>query len=359
MMIIKCFLYAAVLCLSFDQILAIEPADKSATSETRKLLDFLVSLSKNNKVIVGQQIGNNERQGDSAAMSGYHKYIESLVLSEKVGLVGLDYGYGWKPFKGNLLEQNEPLKIHWNKGGLITVMLSLRNPFTGGNSNDRKDIDIKDLCSNNSKAHADWIAQLDEAAKGLLDLQKNGVVVLWRPFHESNGAWFWWGRQPRNTLELMPTLWKEMFVYFTQTKGIHNLLWVYAASPQDNPAMGDVLEFYPGNEYVDCVGLDIYRDIFQKSDVASYETLLSTGKPFVLAEFGPGRQTASVGQFDYSIFLKKLAEAMPKTSYTLIWSDWKSGIEIQRKSLIGNQNAKEMLVDPRVMSLDEIRKNRD
>lgn len=352
-------LLSLTLSLSLSQLKATEPVDRDASPEARKLLEFLSDLPRQNKIIIGQQLGDNETRGDAAPLPNYHKYIDALAQPEKVGLVGFDYGYGWKPFKGNLLEQNEILKNYWSKGGLVTIMLSLRNPFTGGNANDRRNINPAELLSADSQAHADWMNQLDEAAEGLQDLQKSGVIVLWRPFHESNGAWFWWGRQMPSNPDFMRSLWKEMFTYYTEKKGLHNLLWVYSPSPHNNPNMGDLLQYYPGNEFVDLVGLDLYQDFFGIAEKTSYEKLISTGKPFVLAEFGPGKQTGATGQFDYSAFLKELENAMPKTCYALIWGDWSNSRETQKKSLTGNKNAKQLLEDSKVLSVDEIRRNRN
>ena len=74
-----------------------------------------------------------------------------------------------------------------------------------------------------------WMHELDILAAGLGELQDAGVVVLWRPFHEVNGDWFWWGgKKPETFIRV----WRHMFDYFTKTKKLNNLLWVYGPEPR-------------------------------------------------------------------------------------------------------------------------------
>ena len=71
------------------------------------------------------------------------------------------------------------------------------------------------------------IRQLDLIATGLQELEDEGVVVLFRPFHEMNGDWFWWGST--NTRQEFINLWRHIVHYMTDTKRLDNLLWVYSA----------------------------------------------------------------------------------------------------------------------------------
>lgn len=93
----------------------------------------------------------------------------------------------------------------------------------------------------------DGVRELDDIAAGLQQLRDAGVVVLWRPFHEMNGGWFWWGAKKP---DVFMQLWRQMFDYFTVQKKLNNLLWVYAANTG-----GRTTAFYPGDGYVDLVGV--------------------------------------------------------------------------------------------------------
>lgn len=82
----------------------------------------------------------------------------------------------------------------------------------------------------------------------LKQLQDANIAVLWRPFHEAEGAWFWWGSKDADTFK---ALWIDMFNQF-KSAGLNNLIWVYTAE--------DVTDtWYPGDEYVDIVGRDLYN----------------------------------------------------------------------------------------------------
>ena len=71
-----------------------------------------------------------------------------------------------------------------------------------------------------------------------------------------NGKWFWWGGADK---EEFLALWRHMFDYFTTTKGLNNLLWLYSSNSED--AWTRSVDFYyPGDAYCDVVGLDNYTD---------------------------------------------------------------------------------------------------
>ena len=88
---------------------------------------------------------------------------------------------------------------------------------------------------------------LKNAAAYLKLLRDADIPVLWRPFHEAAGGWFWWGKDAVS----FKSLWIAMFNYF-KTEGLDNLIWVWTTE-------GDDADWYPGDQYVDIVGRDIYN----------------------------------------------------------------------------------------------------
>ncbi len=76
------------------------------------------------------------------------------------------------------------------------------------------------------------------------------MPVLWRPFHEINGNWFWYGKQGP---EIFKRLWSTMYNYFVNERKLNNLIWVLCFS--GNPEA----EWYPGKKYVDIAGADTYH----------------------------------------------------------------------------------------------------
>ena len=102
-----------------------------------------------------------------------------------------------------------------------------------------------------------------------------GVPILWRPFHEGEGSWFWWGSKGAETLK---KLWRLMFDRYVNHHGLHNLLWVWN-SP--DPAT------YPGDDTVDIISRDIYPDKHSHTSLGEkYRELLRITKAKKVALIG-------------------------------------------------------------------------
>lgn len=93
------------------------------------------------------------------------------------------------------------------------------------------------------------MADIDDVARELLKLRDAGVPVLWRPLHELNGDWFWWGKCGP---EAFQRLWKLLYTRYTETFGLNNLIWVFGYTSQPDAA------WYPGDAYIDIAGADNY-----------------------------------------------------------------------------------------------------
>ena len=87
---------------------------------------------------------------------------------------------------------------------------------------------------------------IDNVARELLKMQEAGVPVLWRPLHEASGGWFWWGAEGADTYKKLYIL---LYDTLTNEYGLNNLIWLWN---------GQDAEWYPGDDYVDIVGIDIY-----------------------------------------------------------------------------------------------------
>jgi mannan endo-1,4-beta-mannosidase len=95
------------------------------------------------------------------------------------------------------------------------------------------------------------LRDIDAIALQLKKFQAADVPVLWRPLHEASGGWFWWGAKGAGPLK---ELWRILYDRLTNYHQLHNLIWVYTATDTVNP------DWYPGDQYVDIVGMDIYTD---------------------------------------------------------------------------------------------------
>jgi mannan endo-1,4-beta-mannosidase len=269
--------------------------------------------------------GHSANRVASGFFGGYSNNGFSLAqtsaLQSQTGqwpaVLGCDYGAGWAtaPDPTTLIDSscNGALADHARAGGLVTVDVHYPSPgyANGGNLNTRLS-SFADLLNPATATGARWRSYLDKTAQGLADLKAAGVTVLFRPFHEMNGDWFWWGSQDPGTFQ---QVWRQMHDYLVTTKGLDNLLWVYAP----DMSRGNRTAFYPGADTVDIVGLDAYSDT--PSTVPGYDEMVALGKPFALTEIGPSNTSAGSGTFDYSLWIRAIHDNFPRTSYFLAWND--------------------------------------
>lgn len=325
------------------------PANPNTSLDTRKVLNYLGCLPRRseNRVISGHFIRAAER-----APAGYRDFVVRLhsQTGKWVAMIGSDYT---KTAARAIVTSpvNRVLIDYWNNGGLVTMSWSAGNPW-GGNVRDNKDrVNIDQLLAPGTSVNNVWMNWLDTVAAGLAELQDAGVVVLWRPFHEMNGGWFWWAwdNGERTSPGQYTRLWRHMFDYFTNTKGLNNMLWIYSPDGQesDPPPSWErpVMHYYPGDEYVDIVAWDVYDDQLLEY---GYDDLLATGKPIMFGEQGPGRTRN--GTWDNTILIKSIKKRYPKITAFQAWSSW-PGSTI---SLVENQNAAKLLNDPWVITREEV-----
>ena len=135
------------------------------------------------------------------------------------------------------------------KGGIVTICWHTGVYGRGYEESLGDDPDFNTLLTEGTEEYNGMTASWDRAAAALKELQDAGIAVLWRPFHEFDGGWFWWGKGgSKNFIRL----WQMMYKYFTEEKGLNNLIWVLGYS-------GEVRNgWYPGDEYCDIIGSDTY-----------------------------------------------------------------------------------------------------
>ena len=143
----------------------------------------------------------------------------------------------------------------YKKGGIITVSWHLDNPTSGGDSWDKTPA-VSDIISGGKhhEKYKEWVAQIADFFKSVT-VDKEPIPIVFRPFHEMNGGWFWWG-EGNCSAEDYKTLWKETVNLLRNEHKLDNLLYAY--SPNKLNPNDDYLKYYPGDEYVDMLGIDIY-----------------------------------------------------------------------------------------------------
>ncbi|MEZ0260439.1 MAG: glycosyl hydrolase [Alphaproteobacteria bacterium] len=307
-----------------DIYLAPAPADSHASAQTRDVFNYLSGLpaKPDHRLISGQWTGYGSV--DAVEL----ERIEKLT-GQRVGIVGANYldfsnGPGIKTDS-----VNASMIEHWKQGALVEIDVHMPNPWTRGGPMDKSVVHFADVITPGTAAYKSYMADLDKVAEGLQQLQDSGVTVLFRPMMEMDGNWFWWGAQRD-----FPKLWTQTFDYLTNTKGLHNLLWVYSAG-SSKP-----LAYYPGSQYVDVVGYDAYN-YARGGKAKGYDALLKTGKPFALTEFG--LQSAEYNSktnppHDLHKAVQNIRTHMPKAVYFMAWSNAKGngsnywGIDAQKNA---------------------------
>jgi hypothetical protein len=166
--------------------------------------------------------------------------------------------------------------------------------------------------------HQYFKEDLDYLASFFNQLKANGVSALFRPFHEMNGDWFWWGygQKTTNTPEEYKTIFNFVVDYLS-SKGVDNLAYVFAPNVRGKNTKNDYNLFYPG-DIVDVIGLDIYL----KNPLKQLNNLLflnefaqEQGKPLALTEFGYTIRGLTGGA-EQELFFSNLAEFMSNFDFT-------------------------------------------
>jgi len=200
---------------------------------------------------------------------------------------------------------------HHQRGYIIAITWHAARPFdkgivrfkeqTQGKFTDKQ---WKELVTEGSEMNRMWLAQVDSIALYLKALEEAHVPVLWRPFHEMNGEWFWWGN--RRGEQGFTVLWKMLYHRLTDYHHLNNLLWVWNPNnPRKHPVdkeMGYSL-YYPGDEYVDVLAADVYhREWFQDTHDQLVE--LGKGKLVALGEVGELPTSEQLKQYNrYAWFM--------------------------------------------------------
>jgi hypothetical protein len=158
----------------------------------------------------------------------------------------------------------------YNQGAVITISWHLNNPLTGKSAWEPAPGTIASVLPGGEK-NALFTSWLDKVAAFLESLRgRNGelIPIIFRPFHELNGSWFWWGGKNATPQEII-NLYRFTVTYLRDVKNIHHLLYAY--NTDRFATKEEYLERYPGDEYVDLVGFDIY----QKGDIISNDKFIS------------------------------------------------------------------------------------
>lgn len=144
------------------------------------------------------------------------------------------------------------------RGGLITISWHANNPLTGKNAWDTAYGTVASILPGGSQhqKYLVWLNRVSDFLKSLKNLDGNYIPVLFRPFHELTGGWFWWGKN-NCTPDQFLSLWNFTQDYLMHTKKIHHLIYVYNTSDFEDEK--SFLLRYPGDNRADILSFDRYQ----------------------------------------------------------------------------------------------------
>jgi mannan endo-1,4-beta-mannosidase len=276
-----------------------------ASPEARALLAYLQSISGKN-IITGQHNFPN---------TGVRWTDMAWELTGKYpGLYGQDFGFSGGEDKDSVLARPDivaEVERQYQHGSVIALTWHEVRPLDNEPVNFKDsvqghltDAEWKELLTPGSALNKRWCDQVDVVAGYLRQLRDAHVPVLYRPYHEMNGGWFWWGGRPGK--DGSAALYRMLYDRFVNVHHLDNLVWVWNVNAP-NPGWPPLAEYYPGNDEVDVASMDIYGEFKQ----GFYDSMiqLAGDKPIALAE---------VGKLPSPEVLAK----QPRWTYFMVWSEF-------------------------------------
>lgn len=315
-----------------------------------ELLERLEDASYSDYFLFGQQnaghIGVSLKKHD-----GTESDIKNLV-GKHPAVVGIDtlsfFGY-----EGNMTDLITVVKNLHKEGVIITLSSHMPNFSLGGDTYYdyspnviEGNVGLRILPGGdlNSK-YIRFLDKIADFAKLCIDIDGNRIPMIFRPFHEDSGNWFWWGKDNLADDKFIQ-LFRYTVDYLRDVKGIKNFLYAY--SPNGVFDSKKMLESrYPGDEYIDVVGMDYYHDLpisfeeFTEGLISSLKILndfvSDHGKIMALTELGfRTLDGSSLGYFEgfapsgnpyknwFTDVLKVISssEDAMRIAYALTWSNF-------------------------------------
>lgn len=226
-------------------------------------------------------------------------------------------------------------KKQWENGAVINLMWHACNPAfdepcgwdSAGTMSHLTDDQWNELITDGTQLNSSWKNRMDKVAVYLQDLEDHGVEVLFRPLHEMNQGAFWWGgrKGPGGTAEL----YRITHDYFTKTKGLNNLIWVWDMQDMSR----DFADYNPGDAYWDVFGFDVYDKGY---DSTWYQYILPIvgDKPIAIGE------CAKLPPPDLFI-------TQPRWTFFMVWAE----LAVESNT---NEEILNVYNSPRVLTRDEL-----
>lgn len=256
--------------------------NKNASPEAITVLEYLNSI-KGNGILTGQHTQTMEQKelgyiesvtGKLPALCGF----ELLAYSPNINYDTCDEAALKEIYENRGTIQRA---YEWaERGGLITFTWHWYSPIGGRDKSfftKNTDFDAAQVLIEGTPEREAFFSDMDAMAEILKGFNEKHIPILWRPFHESEGDWFWWSAKGMDTAR---ELFRLMYYYYTKEKQLDNLIWVW-----NNPRP----EGYVGDEYCDILTADFYPPAHEHTSLKAQHDRLATvtaNKPLAIGELG-------------------------------------------------------------------------
>jgi mannan endo-1,4-beta-mannosidase len=240
--------------------------DNNATLQTIYLFKNLRTIADDKKYLFGMHDANSYGVGwtdtgsanrsDVKDVTGSHPAVFSYDVS---GMVGQS---------DNKMLRNQILTAY-NQGAVITLCWHQDDPLGRGFYYDDVKEEIVSKILPGGIHHNNYLDNLTRFAnfvKSLRGPKGETIPIIFRPYHEHNGNWFWWGRT-RCTPANYNALWQFTFNHLKDKLNVHNFIWAFSPDGNQYTILNDYFQIYPGDEYVDIFGIDYYFGSGTISDI--------------------------------------------------------------------------------------------
>lgn len=336
--------------------------DTEATAETTYLFNRIKAIAKQGYAF-GHQDATAYGMGWKNEGKAYRSDVND-VAGDYPAVYGFDIGHLELGNTQNLdtvnFGQMKRLiqKAH-KAGGIVSLSWHADNPITGGSTWDTTAV-VEHIIKGGSlhTPYRAWLLKVADFMNDLKDKRGNPIPVVFRPYHEMNGSWFWWG-EGNSTPEEYKTLWRETVDILSKEFGVHNVVYAYSPNGLSDP--DDYLRYYPGDDYVDMLGIDIYqhgttedfveqlnRDIPLLKKIATEKN-----KPYALTEVG--LNMIPVTDWWTQVFDKQLANS--GIAWALFWRNaWPDHYYAPFIGQGSSEDFKAFKELPHILFLEEVKK---
>ena len=244
-------------------LVSVAQIDKHATKQTKALYRFLKKTSKKH-ILFGHQHATEYGHG----WSGEHDRSDvKSVTGSHPAVIGVDFsgfsGRSKEVINRTVTVLKKNVADTYNRGGITTVAWHFSNPASKGGFYwvDTVSAPAMSLIKPGGSHHENYkeiLRTVGDFAKSVRGKDGTLAPMIFRPFHEFDGGWFWWGK-PHCSREDFIAVWQFTVSYLRDSLGVNN--FIYAFSPDNKfTTEEEFLERYPGNDWVDMVGMDNYGD---------------------------------------------------------------------------------------------------